>query len=137
MGRTHRMTTLSSSAGTGAYRVDAVALICGPDIALCLYGGTHPHVGACALALPRPSLLDAEKPSASASVLTALGHKEDEVVRAAALDLATAFGSRVSVCAGIHIDDATSEDIALLWANYEQALSEIKEKLRQEIEALS
>jgi hypothetical protein len=77
-------------------------------------GGTHPHVGAVAVAQPRPSLRGDGSLSSTASVIALLGHKEDELARWAALMLASRLNSTVTVTAGLHVDGATPEQIAAL-----------------------
>lgn len=104
-------------------------MICGPDISVCFFGGTHPHIGASALGLPRYSLRNPAEPSASVSVFTVTGHKEDSLVNRAARRLSTLFRCRVSVQAGLHIDNAAPEDLRLLWSNYNTALAEMEAAL--------
>jgi hypothetical protein len=48
--------------------------------------------------------------------VTVPGHKEDQLVRETALTLARALRTTVTVSVGIHIDDASADDIALLVA---------------------
>jgi len=112
--------------GTGIHQVAVTALLCGPDINVCILGGTHPHIGASALGLPRASLKDANVRSTSVSVLTVINHKEDELARDAAHKLTSAFGCITSVQAGLHIDNASPDDIKLLWENYGIALKELE-----------
>ncbi|MHB1134233.1 MAG: prenylated flavin chaperone LpdD [Chloroflexota bacterium] len=97
--------------GEGRCRVEALALRLGADLSVSLWGGTAPHVGAVALAQARPSLADPARASATSSVLTLLGHKDDAVARAAAERLAAALGVTVVVAAGLHVDDATPADL--------------------------
>lgn len=123
------MKHLSYEAGDGIYRIEADVLICGRDISAAICGGDTPHIGAVALASPRMSLADKEKTSASASVICVTGHKEDELARAAALKLAARFSCQTTVVAGIHIDDATGDDIKVLWKNYEIVMDKIMEGL--------
>ncbi len=123
------MKVLQFSAGTGIHMLEAVILVCGQDLNVCICGGTHYHVGACALGIPRPSLNDPSVSSASVSVLTAVGHKEDEMVREAAHRLAKKFVCRVCVSAGVHIDNATKEDIRMLWENFLQLLDETEHQV--------
>lgn len=122
------MTALSLQAGEAPHLVEITAVFCGADICVSICGGTHHHIGAVALGVPRPSLRDASKISASVSVLCAVGHKEDELVRDAAHRLAAAFGCRACVCGGLHVDAAAAEDIRVLWENYEQALADLEKK---------
>jgi hypothetical protein len=124
------MNTRQFETGQGVHRVEAQVTFCGEDLVVCLGGGDTPHVGAVALALPRPSLADSNQPSASASVLCVTGHKEDELARAIGLELATEFGCKVSVSAGLHVDNATPDDITLLQHNSAHIVSELKGFLR-------
>lgn len=123
------MKHLSYESGEGIYRIEADVLICGSDISIAICGGDTPHIGAVALASPRMSLADKEKTSASASVICVMGHKEDELARAAALKLAARFSCQTAVAAGIHIDDASEDDIKVLWKNYETVMVMIMEGL--------
>lgn len=123
------MRSFKMSAGEGLYIVEAVVVLCGKDLNICFAGGDTFHIGACALAVPRPSLSDATAISSSASVLCVTGHKEDELARSAALKLSARFNTRVSVSCGLHIDNATSGDIELLFANYQRVLTDIEQEL--------
>lgn len=118
--------------GDARTRVEAVIVSCGPDVSVCFGGGEGPHIGAVALGIPRPSLMDPSAPSASASVLCVTGHKEDELARNAALELATALGCRVNVSVGLHVDDATSADIRDMAENHRIVLAQVIELLRDE-----
>ncbi|MDY0341757.1 MAG: hypothetical protein RBS17_11190 [Coriobacteriia bacterium] len=115
--------------GEGRLRVEAVVALPGPDISVCVGGGEAPHIGAVALGIPRPSLMDPAASSASVSVLCVTGHKEDELARSAALELAAALGCRVSVSVGLHVDDATSAEIRQMAENHRIVLDEIIEML--------
>jgi hypothetical protein len=118
--------------GVAPHRVEATVVLCGPDVSVSFGGGEAPHIGAVALGVPRPSLTDPSARSASVSVLCVTGHKEDELARSAAHELATEFACRVNVTVGIHVDDATPDDIALLFENFSVTLSEVKRWLSQE-----
>lgn len=123
------MRSFKISAGTGLHIVEAVVTICGRDINICFGGGDTFHIGACALAVQRPSLSDPSKISSSASVICVTAHKEDELARSAALSLAARFNTRVVVTCGLHIDNATAEDIDILFANYQKVLADIEREL--------
>lgn len=118
--------------GEGLYTIKASVTLCGSDLNLCCGGGDTFHIGACALAVPRPSLSDPQIVSASASVICVTGHKDDEIAKEAALRLASKFNAHVSVATGLHIDDATKEDIAQLYQNYLLLIDKV-EKLVEEI----
>ncbi|MEG2173711.1 MAG: hypothetical protein RRY29_10720 [Desulfovibrionaceae bacterium] len=92
----------------------------GTDICAHLFGGTRSpnqeqlcggHVGAVALALPRPSKRGTGENSASVSLLTVPGHQEDLLTRQLALLLARHTGTTVVLVCGIHVDAATPDII--------------------------
>jgi len=105
------------TAGEGRYRVDLVASVMGDGLAVQLYGGEKPHIGAVAISLPRPSLSDNARISCNTTVVPLLGHKDDEVAKPVAEEIAIACGKPVVVVAGIHVDDAGPEDIKKLVEN--------------------
>lgn len=83
----------------------------GTQLVVCVSGGSTPHIGSVTLASPRPSLTGAGT-SATSSVLNLPGHKDEAIGRPLAELLAARFGTTVCCICGIHIDDATPEDIA-------------------------
>ena len=112
------MQTVTLSEGDKPYTVTACVVLCGKDIAVVIGGGEASHIGAAALASPRPSLKNTAEISASASVLCRLGHKDDLP--------ASKFNTNVAVTTGLHIDDADSDDIAKLQHNFQQILEAIE-----------
>lgn len=123
------MNVISIKVGEGIYTVEAVAVKCGRDYNISIGGGDTYHIGAVALGIPRPSLADSERVSASASVLCVTAHKEDEAAREAALRLAALLNTRVVVTCGLHIDDANLEQITKLYENYLEILEQLEQKL--------
>ena len=83
---------------------------CGNDLALSVCGGSLHHVGAVALAQPE----DDPVRQATVSVLCAYGHRDDEVARRVAKKLAGKLHCTVCASAGIHIDDASLEEITAI-----------------------
>ena len=112
-------------AGSGIHRVQAVVVYCGKDIAVTLTGGDTPHIGAAAVASPRKSLKGDGTISATASVLCVMGHQDDIPARAAALRLAGALNATAEVTVGLHIDDATEDDIGALRDNFNKVIDMI------------
>ncbi len=98
----------------------------GADVLVFIWGGERPHIGSVAAADPRPSLADASRTSATASVLTYVGHKEDTVAKRAAEALASALNTKVVATAGIHWDNLTPEGIAAI----DERCREIVDKLK-------
>ncbi len=118
----HRVQTATSS---GAYDIQAEAMQLGPDWVVCIWGGEAPHVGAVAMATPRPSLADPERMSATASVFAYVGHKEDDLAKAAAEVLAAALDAKVVVTAGIHWDDIDEDGIEQVMKNVQELLDRL------------
>lgn len=116
------MEAKSFSVGQPPYSVQGVLTLCGSDISLNIGGGVLPHIGAVAVAEPRPSLRQYGSRSASCSVLCMLGHKDDLLAREGAIKLAAATGSRTVVTVGLHIDNVTPKDIDILTINFWQVV---------------
>jgi len=99
------------STSSGEYPIYSLSVLLGDDLLSCLWGGTKPHIGAIALAVPRPSLADESATSSTVSVLTMLGHKEDGLVKAVADRLSARLNKNVVVTAGIHWDHLDEDAI--------------------------
>ncbi len=85
----------------------------GADLLVILTGG-RAHIGAVAIAQPRPSISDADAISSTSSVFTRVGHKEDVVSRAMSEELSKALNKVVTVVAGLHWDNLKAKDIGLI-----------------------
>jgi hypothetical protein len=114
----------------GEYDITAGVRLIGQDVLVAIYGGEKPHIGAVAMAQPRPSLKDPGVTSATASVFTYVGHKEDDLAKATAEILAAALNTNVVVTAGIHWDNLTKEGILQVIHNSEILIDLILEKVR-------
>ena len=66
------------------------------------------------MAAPRPSLRHPRRTSATSSVFTFPGHKEDVTVKMISEMLSATLGRKAVVVAGIHWDDLQVEDIGLI-----------------------
>ncbi len=97
----------------------------GEDLVVHIYGGSHPHIGAVALGIPRPSLKNPEDISSTVSILTMMGHKDDHLAREAADFLAASLNKNVVVVAGFHIDNAGDEQIKEVLRNCRQLLVDV------------
>lgn len=116
--------------GEGRHRVEALAIVCGSDLVVALQGGTHHHIGATAMAVPRPSLADSSQLSSTASVLCVVGHREDDLARSVALHLSAALECAVTVVAGLHVDNATDADVHILVENCDRVIEQLIARLR-------
>ena len=74
------MRVLRFSAKRGRFRIFARVDEMGEDLLVTIWGGVV-HIGAVAMAAPRPSLRDPRRTSATSSVFTFPGHKEDVTVK--------------------------------------------------------
>ncbi len=108
------MRRITARTAAESYRVEAEALFLGADLLVAIWGGDRPHIGAVGAATPRPSLADADKTSATSSVLTYPGHKEDVVVKHASEAIAAALDTHVVVAAGIHWDDLRPDELKIV-----------------------
>ena len=113
----------------GSYNLEASVRLIGEDLLVAIWGGERPHIGAVSMAQPRPSLKDPEATSATASVFCLLGHKEDELAKAASEVLAAALNTAVVVTAGIHWDNIEPEGIQKVIRNSKILVDLILDKL--------
>jgi hypothetical protein len=93
---------LTAQRGRVALRMVCVPM--GRDLAVTLCGGDRAHIGAVAVAQARASLRPGGGTSASTSVITLPGHKEDDLARTLAARFAAQLDAVVSVACGIHMD---------------------------------
>lgn len=83
----------------------------GTDYSIMVWGGDKPHIGCTVLVVPRLSLTGDGSRSSTASVINVTGHKDEEICRYLAEQTTRSTGS-VTVCTGgIHMEDATKEQI--------------------------
>lgn len=105
--------------GEGKALVEVQYQTVGQDLQVLIMAGKA-HVGAVALAVPCQT--NAEGVTASVSVMTVPGHRDNIVAEAAALSLCKALGRPVSVTAGLHIDQASQKEIMALVDNAKEAI---------------
>ena len=113
------------------FTVDAAGfpIICsvtrmGDDCAIALRGGDKAHIGSVAMAVPRPSLTGVGR-SATVSTLNRTGHKDDFLANPIAHEVAARMDC-VAVCsAGVHVDDATPEQIKAIQAAVPEVIQRI------------
>lgn len=108
----------------GRFKIHGLVQEVGQDILVSIWGGTRPHIGAVGMAIPRPSLKNPKKWSATSSNFTFIGHKEDILVKTISERLAARLRRNVVVTAGIHWDGITSDEIKAV-ENLTQKLSDL------------
>ncbi len=106
-------------------RIELKAFACGTDYSVTICGGTRYHIGATALGCAKSGF------EATVSVTGVPGHRDDEVAKWAAKYLATELRGNVSVSVGIHIDNATREEISVLITNCRKACRKLVEKVAE------
>ncbi|MBW2077336.1 MAG: hypothetical protein JRI71_07275 [Deltaproteobacteria bacterium] len=111
------------------YRIEASVNEIGEDLLVAIWGGDRPHIGAVAIAQPRPSLKDRTEISATASVFCYVGHKDDVVAKEAAERISSALNTNVVVAAGIHWDDIDEAGINAIIENSRHLVEMIIERV--------
>lgn len=117
--------------------LDASVTRIGRDLLIAVYGGTQPHIGAVGIAHPRPGLKNPETISATSSVYTVTGHKEDTVVKMMAEKIASSLNQMVVVTAGIHWDNLDAEGIKQVMVSCKKLTETIISKAREKKSAKS
>src|SRR4030042_5276707 len=107
----------------GGFKIQGLVQEVGQDLLVSIWGGTPPHIGAIGIAVPRPSLKNPKKWSATSSNFTFLGHKEDILAKKISEKLATQLRRNVVATAGVHWDRITSNEIKTI-QNLTQKLSD-------------
>lgn len=123
--------TFTAKAGEGRYTVEALATLTDEGLIVQVLGGEKPHVGAVALSLPRPSLSEPDKLRASTTVIPLYGHRDDEIARPVAEQLAITLGQPVVVIAGVHVGAATAREVEVLLHNSRQAVERLLQLMDQ------
>ncbi|UCH08338.1 MAG: hypothetical protein JSV55_04985 [Deltaproteobacteria bacterium] len=108
-----------------AYNLEGFVKEIGQDLLVAIWGGERPHIGAVAVAQPRPSLRDESSVSATASVFCYVGHKDDLIAKEAAESLSAALNSNTTVTVGIHWDAIDEAGIKKIVENSRQLVNMI------------
>lgn len=111
----------------GRIRLTMRCLRMGSDLCVTLSGGDREHIGAVALSEPR--LDKGEKRSATTSVLTLRGHREDELAKRIAAHLASHLGVVVCVACGIHVDAIQTAELTDVLELSEELTKSLVERL--------
>ena len=102
------------SLASGRIMVRAEVLHAGDDLCVLLSGGDKPHIGCVTLSIARPSLADANRGSATTSILNVTGHKDGEVAQYMSQQLSASLQKTVVICGGIHVDAIQVEEIQIV-----------------------
>jgi hypothetical protein len=124
------MKKFSVEVSKGPLRICSFVQRIGSDLLVAIWGGTHPHIGAVAMAVPRPSLKDPRKVSATSSNFTFVGHKEDLLAKKISEKIASQLKTNVIVTAGIHWDKLPPHKIGTIEKLTEKLTDQILRKLQ-------
>lgn len=116
--------TVKLSTGKGKYKVHLIGIPTEYGLIITILGGEKPHVGAVAVGVPRPSLKDPSKLSATSSVFTLSSHKDDEIAKPMAEKIAKKLNQTTVVVAGVHVEKASKLEIRELLTNAKKAGNE-------------
>jgi hypothetical protein len=115
------------TAGKARHRVSALAVMCGVDLIVIVGGGEMPHIGAIGAATS-PHLYDQNTGAAfvNPQLITFPNHKETEIVHKAVKRLSIKLKRNVMISAGMHITNASANDIQLLVENFDELINKIE-----------
>lgn len=105
------------------YRISAFAIPCGSDWSIIIQGGTLPHIGGAAIAGPAQNQTHFHG-------LPLPNHRDDVVALLFAKELSEAFHCNVSASAGIHIDNASVDEIRYLTDSAEKCCQLLIAKMK-------
>lgn len=100
------------SHGEGKFRITAGIHRIGRDTVLLVMGGEKPHAGCVVTCEP-----DKASGSVASSVHSFAGHREEQVARPIAEAVCRKLKAKVVCICGIHVDNASKGEIALLVKN--------------------
>ena len=116
--------------GEGSYGISLKAFPLANGFIVHITGGDEPHIGGVAVGLPRPSTQDPSRVTANVSVISILGHKDDELARPIADRLVRELNSIIVVIAGVHIHQANQTDIERIIDNTNLAVEEFLRQIK-------
>jgi RNase P/RNase MRP subunit POP5 len=129
-GRTPHDGCVVFDVGEGRHRLWGTAILSHAGVGVNLLGGTRPHIGAVAVAIPRRSRARPGRRTVTTSVLALVGHKDDELARPLAATLARALGVVAVVTAGVHLPRARPSEITAILRNGRVVASAIRAAVR-------
>ncbi len=115
-----------------AYNLEAFVKGIGEDLLVAIWGGERHHIGAVAVAQPRPSLKNHRVRSATASVFCYVGHKDDLIAKEAAEKISSALNTNVTVTAGAHWENIDEAGVKDIMENSRQLVEMIIERITKE-----
>lgn len=125
--------TLSVSVGEGKFKVKLdIHTTKGNGLSGFLSGGELPHLGGTVLATPGILLHGKMLSSCDEWLVTVPGHKDTGIAQFVARKICIATSEPVSISAGVHVDNATQDEIKILWDNCSDAANLFLDKYLNE-----
>jgi hypothetical protein len=103
-----KVISINAEYGQGKHTIFGYAILSENSVVVQIYGGDTPHVGAVAIFFTTGS---------PPTCIQLAGHKEEQIVKSMVIDFAEKTGRNTVITAGIHVDNATVEDIDILCSN--------------------
>lgn len=118
-------TIFQVESGEGRYQIQLTAVLCGRDLSVTITGGESPHIGAVCLAQ-----YEDERNSATVSTICVYAHRDDQPAAVCAKDISSRLKCTATVSVGIHIDNATPEEINILNQNCMNCIEKLREEAK-------
>ena len=120
---------ITETYGNGKYIVNiSVHDTNGAGLAVFVRGGDKPHLGGVALASPGIEMHGRTLSKCDLWTITVPGHKDAEFAQRIAKKICIASGEPVSVSLGIHVENATPEEIELICTNVDEGVDVFLQK---------
>ena len=103
------------TSGRGKYKVWLSHHKIGDDLVFFLGGGERPHVGGVVIAEPGKKVQTIRLP----------GHYDDIVLKPIAKEACKKYKTKVIAVGGVHVDDATKQEINLLVENCKKLINKL------------
>jgi len=112
-------------------RLKATITFVGNDISVVITGPDKigSHIGCVCIGIPHEGISDKNTTSATVSTHNITGHRDDVIAVPIAKNLAASFNCVCIVTCGIHIDNATPDEISQIMQMSEKLLAKIKESV--------
>lgn len=112
--------------------IEAQVIEAGNDLCVIVTGGKKPHIGSVSISIPRESLSNSMRQSATTSTYNFVGHKDDIIGNKFSHKLASTLGKKVIVTCGIHFDEITDEQMSVILSLSEKLLLDILDNFTSE-----
>ena len=116
------------SRGKGRTKIELFAYYLGNDLIVCI-GNKNAHLGAVAI-----GEYDHKEGRASSSVITRLGHRDDEIAKREAHFIAKHTKKPVCVITGVHLNNITKEEIDEILNQADSLIAELLNELEKSCE---